>query len=270
VVPPPYSKTEGSPFGDEDLRRIQTASQRSFFRLLGTGSRGARTEFLVGGIQATLVPVQPWLAIFNSVFFEDPRALDSALPEIAALYRDAEIHAWSVWIPPGLGDECDKSLAGADLRVDSTPMLMAAPISELDHRPRGGIDLVDAPTWQMLAECNDRAYGMLDDWGLRNLFGDIRDPVTRLYIARSAGVAESGLLTREVDGDCHIYFVATKPDARGKGRASELLRVALDGAVSRGCTTSSLESSEMAEALYLSLGYRPLGRYRRWEHRDEV
>ena len=45
------------------------------------------------------------------------------------------------------------------------------------------------------------------------------------------------------------------------------MRHALREVRQRGCTTTTLESTKMAEPLYAELGYRSLGRYQMWELR---
>jgi hypothetical protein len=45
------------------------------------------------------------------------------------------------------------------------------------------------------------------------------------------------------------------------------MRHALREARARGCTTTTLESTKVAETLYAGLGYRALGRYEMWESR---
>lgn len=77
----------------------------------------------------------------------------------------------------------------------------------------------------------------------------------------------AALIAREHNRDCYFWFAATIPEARGRGLASELMRHALRSARQRGCTTTTLESTKMAETLYGKLGYKALGRYAMWELR---
>jgi ribosomal protein S18 acetylase RimI-like enzyme len=77
----------------------------------------------------------------------------------------------------------------------------------------------------------------------------------------------AALLARELDGDCYLWFVAAVPEVRRRGLASELVRVALLDARERGCTTTTLESTKMAEPVYEQLGYHAFGRYGMWERR---
>jgi ribosomal protein S18 acetylase RimI-like enzyme len=95
----------------------------------------------------------------------------------------------------------------------------------------------------------------------------MEDAASHLHVARADGVPASALIAREHAGDCYLWFVATVPEARGRGLAGELVRHALRESAARGCTTASLESTSMAEALYSRLGFEALGRYGMWELR---
>lgn len=254
--------------GCEDvLRRRQIASQRAFFRALGAGAPGSRCLRLEGGVQATIVPTRPWFSIFNSVLYLEAEALQRALPELARIYEAAAVKAWTVWVPPADRRAAD-FLESAGHALDSTPMLMAAPISDIDLEPRFALELEPAPSWEMIARCNDRAHGVLEPWTMAAVFETMDDPATRLHAARHQGQTACCLLARESEGDCYLWFVATAPEAQRLGLASELIRVALRGALERACDTTSLESTRVAEAVYERLGYRPLGRYGMWERRS--
>ena len=68
-------------------------------------------------------------------------------------------------------------------------------------------------------------------------------------------------------GDCCITFVATLPQARGRGLATELMTRALVDARERGCTSTSLQATKAGEPIYARLGYRSLGPLQMWERR---
>lgn len=240
----------------------QAASQRGFYRVLASGSRGARLVELPG-VQATVVPVRPWFSIFNSVLYRDPRALEAALPELASEYENADVKAWTVWVPPG-----NVEATGILNHVrDSTPMLMATAISAVDLERRAELDLVPEPNWQDVARCNDRAHGVPEPWSMGAVFETANDPASHLYAARIDGEIVCALIAREHEGDCYFWFVATVPQAQRRGLASELIRHALRDAKQRGCVTTTLESTTAGEPAYSHLGYQPFGRYEMWERR---
>lgn len=258
------SSTDSSSDGGEALMRAQAASQRDFYRALASGAHESHLATWPG-VQATLVPIRPWFSILNSVLFEDQSALDATLPDVELEYRTTRVNAWRVWVSPdhSAAESCLK--AAGYQRGENSPMLMAAPIDSLDLVRRTSLDLVSSPTWDMVARCNDQAYGILAPYTLAAAFRTMNDPASRLYAARAYGEVASVLVTHEHDGDCYSWFVATLPRARGQGLASELMRHALRDARARGCATATLESSSQGESVYRRLGFRALGRFSIWE-----
>jgi GNAT superfamily N-acetyltransferase len=249
----------------EQLLSRQRQSQRAFYRALASGSAEARLVEL-DGVQATLVPAREWFSIFNSVFYDQPDALERHHATLATAYSEAGVKAWTVWVPPG-DRQAPRVLERLGHRLDSSPMLFAASIESLDLDPVTVLVLDPEPRWQVVAEINDRAHGVLEPWSMAAVFETMSDPDSHLHIALHDETPASALIAREHDGDCYLWFVATVPEARGRGIASELMRHALRQARERGCTTTTLESTEMAETMYERLGYTPLCRYEMWESR---
>lgn len=62
-------------------------------------------------------------------------------------------------------------------------------------------------------------------------------------------------------GDCAIGMVETVPAARRKGLATQLCAHAVAEARDRGCTTASLQATEMAGGVYTRVGFHDLGRF---------
>jgi ribosomal protein S18 acetylase RimI-like enzyme len=249
----------------ERLRVRQKQSQRAFYCAMADGSAGSEL-LVIDSVQATLVPVREWYSIFNSVVYDHPADLERAHPDLATRYAESGVKAWTVWVPP------DEPEAGAILQgrghvLDSTPMLFAASISTLDIEPKSELDLDPTPTWELVGRINDRAHGVLEPWSMAAVFETMNDPASHLHIACHHGAPAAALIAREHEGDCYFWFVATAPEAQGQGIASELMRHALRDASQRGCTTTTLESTKVAEAMYEHLGYMPLGRYEMWERR---
>jgi predicted acetyltransferase len=71
----------------------------------------------------------------------------------------------------------------------------------------------------------------------------------------------------DCDGDAGVMFVATLPEARGRGLAGGLLAAALVEARDRGCDISTLQATKMGEPVYARLGYQALGAIQMWEKR---
>lgn len=258
--------TPEGPDGMGKLRRLQAESQRGFFRALGSGSPGAKLLEPGDGVLAAIVPVRPWFSIFNTVLYLRPEDLADTYPELLGRYEEAGVHAWTVWVPPG-DESAPELLEGRGHTLDSTPMLMAAEIDAVDLESRLELNLEPEPSWETIARCNDQAHGILEQWSMAAVFATMDDPASRLWAACVDGQPASVLVARELDGDCYFWFVATAPEAQRRGLASELMRRALRDASARGCTTTTLESTKIAEPMYEELGYQALGRYQMWELR---
>ena len=61
--------------------------------------------------------------------------------------------------------------------------------------------------------------------------------------------------------------MATVPTARRQGLATKVMRQALNDARHNGCTTTTLQATDMGERLYEHLGYRRLTVMELWERR---
>jgi len=81
-----------------------------------------------------------------------------------------------------------------------------------------------------------------------------------VLVARSGGKAVSTGIAFDRDGDCGIYNVGTREDARRRGLGTAVTALLAHDAAARGCQTASLQSTEMAERVYATVGFRDLGR----------
>ena len=259
--------SSGAVVSEQELRRRQLASQREFFCTVASGSAGARLVRRAG-VQATVVPVRPWFGFFNSVFYDDAQALEHSLETLAREYAEAGVKAWTVWVPPG-EHEAGAMLERAGHVRDSSPLLMAAPISAIDLGSHEPTERVAEPTWDEVARCNDRAHGVPEHWSMAAVFEQAEDPACHLYALARDGEVASALVAREQDRDCYFWFVATDPRAQREGLASRLMRHALRRASERGCTSATLESTPAGQAVYARLGFRALGRFAIWERRSD-
>ena len=74
------------------------ASMRVFFRPVGAATEGYRC-IERDGVLATVTPAVPDRSLPNSVVYESEDALAAMLGELAELYEDAGVRAWTVWMP---------------------------------------------------------------------------------------------------------------------------------------------------------------------------
>jgi predicted GNAT family acetyltransferase len=61
-------------------------------------------------------------------------------------------------------------------------------------------------------------------------------------------------------GDCGVFNVSTLESERRQGLGTALTARLVHDAVARGCSTASLQSTELAEQVYAATGFRDLGR----------
>ncbi len=231
--------------------------------LLAEGSGGRLWRR--GGIAAAIVPIAPERSIFNSVFYEDPAELPGALEEIAAEYERAAVRAWTVWVP-----QADTELAGALERAghafDGEPRYMGMALSELaDPGPPAGFEIGERPDYAEMARLNELAYGYPP--GAYAAVAAAPMPGIRIYFGELEGEPVSTLAVWPYRGDAVVIWVATLPEARGRGIATRLLAHALRAARQDGLRTTTLQSSALGRPVYERLGYRDFGGVGLWERR---
>ena len=81
-----------------------------------------------------------------------------------------------------------------------------------------------------------------------------------VLVARLDGENVATGLAFDHGGDCGIYNVTTLEPARRRGIGTALTARLLHDAAARGCTTATLQSTEMAERVYAAVGFQDLGR----------
>jgi GNAT superfamily N-acetyltransferase len=218
------------------------------------------------GVAAALTPSSPDRSVFNSVFYERPEALAAALDELAAGYERAGVRAWTVWVPDA--DRVSAELLeSAGHRLDATPTAMVLDMADLPGIEARDLDWdSDAPieeVWRI----NDLAYGFPPGTFERGL-GRPPEGSYRFYLARLDGKPACVVGTMDVDGDCGVYWVATLPEARGRGLTTRLMRAAVAEGRERGCDISTLQATTLGRPIYERLGYRDTGTLQMWERRS--
>src|SRR5207248_9558858 len=122
-----------------------------------------------------------------------------------------------------------------------------------------------APRLEHLGRVNDLAYGAGDAF-VRMLGHGPADPRST-YIAHHDGEPAASVVTL-LDGEaCSVHWVATTPDARGRGLAPGLMRHALADGRERGARVTTLQATKMGRPVHERLGYRSLGTIEMWERR---
>ena len=248
----------------ERLVAIQRRAMRDCVRMLGSSSPGAGVVER-DGVTASVGPACPDRSIANSVTFEDPATLVGMLDELAGLYEEAGIEAWTVWVPD-FDAETIAALEQAGHAFDGEPLAMALELEGWEAPPLDDLEWDTDLDPSLLGELNDLAYGLEPERGVGRALAEPPEQV-RLYQARVDGRPASVLATMDHDDDLGFYWVATDPEHRGRGLASRLMAAALADARERGMATSSLQSSALGRPVYERLGFAGDFRFHMYERR---
>jgi GNAT superfamily N-acetyltransferase len=240
------------------------ASMEAAWRRMAAGSEAARL-IERDGVLAAIAPAVPERSVFNSVLYRTPRDLAAARDDLAREYDAAGVRAWTVWVP-GSDRASGELLSAAGHRLDAAPRAMVLELSDLPQLDPGDLEWSAEGSLAEAERINDEAYGYERGTFERGI-GDPPPDTWRVYEARLEGRPASVLATTDHEGDCGIWWVATLPDARGRGLSTRLLRVALDGARERGLRTSTLQATKLGRPVYERIGYRDVGELQMWELR---
>jgi ribosomal protein S18 acetylase RimI-like enzyme len=248
---------------DEAAWERMLESMRVFFSTVPPASEGGRLLEL-DGVLAGITPAVPERSLPNSVVYESEDGLIGALDELAAAYDEAGVLAWTVWVPE-YHERARQALDAAGHALDATPTAMIASLGEIEPPRAGDPEPSPEPSLADLALVNDLAYGTGD--AFRRMMGAGRGDPRFTYIAHDAGEPVASVVSQDHGGDCSIWWVATVPEARGRGLAPGLMRRALADGRERGCEVTTLQATKLGRPVYERLGYRSLGTIEMWERR---
>lgn len=249
----------------EDVLARQRPAHRAFYSLFHHASPGAEVVVRDDGVTVCHVPARPERSLVNAVLYDDAAAVVAALPELAETFGPET--AWTVWVAPG-DEAVAAACAAAGHVLDATPELMYASIDAIvpgSWAP--AVPLETNPSWRLLGEVNDRAFGLPPDHLAITVAGTDPDAGWRavaVHPGTGSAVACAGVV---VAGDtAELVMVATLPDARGRGLAAACVRSCLARAREEGgARWTTLEATKMGEPLYAHMGYARAGAYGMWE-----
>jgi ribosomal protein S18 acetylase RimI-like enzyme len=249
---------------DAILRRRLWEGFAALQTLLG-GSARQGSVLRRDGLVASVVPSAPDSPALNAVVAVEPAAAPYALDELAAHYAQAGVRRWAIWVDGGAWD-VTADLRRHGLMVASASPGMGAEIEAL------GLDLGLANAQpnadlRTVGRVNDLAYGNVDS-RLERTLTTLSEGELRGYRANLNGAPAAVALALHHDGDCGVSFVATVPQARRRGLATQVMRSVLADALRSGLDTITLQATEQGERLYAQLGLRRLGNMELWEHRQ--
>ena len=248
---------------DSELRRRAVEGIRDEVEAFGSGAADSKL-IRHDGLLASVTPSAPQRSLFNSVYYDDPRALAREIEALSEIYEAAGVRAWTVWVP-----DADRGiarlLAGRGHALDAEPRAMAMQLADLGSAPPppdgvlpGALDALAC------AELNDLAYGYGPDGFRAGLAGET---AIRWHGAFEGEQAVGCVGAIDVGEDCLVTGVATPPAQRGRGIATWLLCRVLADARDRGLATASLQATRAGAPLYERLGFRDFGFVEMWELR---
>lgn len=254
---------------DAQLKARAWAGAVDFQRLVGRHAPGA-TLHERDEVVASVVPgVQA--SILNAAIAQKPEPQSAnATAAIARLYEDSDVAKWGVWIDAD-DNETAATLEGQGLVLDSTPVLMGAELANITEPDDQDPPTIITAGLADLGRINDLAYGYSEPRIGPVLAGfPPGGPETTFHTYGAHtddGEIASVAMIHDVGDDACVTFVATVPDARGRGLATHLLKQALHEAKERGQHTTTLQASKPGQGIYAAIGFRPLGEQHLWERR---
>jgi GNAT superfamily N-acetyltransferase len=249
----------------DELRRRVIDGVVGEIELFG-GSSERSSVVRMPGVVASVVPATPERSIFNSAVATGADALAATLDRLEAIYADAGVRAWTVWVPDD--DRASATLLAERGHVlDGAPRAMALELAELRPRhPAEGIEVVSGET-PMLGPVNDRAYG-IEGPGWATALDAEPEIAVDTAVALAGGEAAACAAVLDRDDDACVTAVATLPEHRGRGLAGALISRLLAAAAGRGVRTASLQASRAGAPVYGRLGFADVGFIELWERRE--
>jgi predicted GNAT family acetyltransferase len=231
--------------------------------LLG-GHAGPGSVVVREGLIASVVPSAPDSPTLNAAVAIDPDQAPAHFEELRAKYAKAKVRRWGIWLD-SRASLAAQALTQRGMVVTTASPGMGANIAELETAAAGDAKptRADLPT---VGRVNDLAYGNYDG-RLERTLAPLPNGVLHGYRVDHQGKPAAVALALHHNEDCGVSFVATVPKQRRKGLASEVMRRALTEASKQGCTTTTLQATDVGERLYRALGYRHLCVMQLWELR---
>jgi ribosomal protein S18 acetylase RimI-like enzyme len=230
--------------------------------LLG-GHAGPGSVITREGLIASIVPNAPDSPTLNAAVAIDADQAPSHIDDLTRRYRDAKVRRWGVWLD-GRASLAAQALTNAGMVVTTASPGMGANIEDLSTTATN--DKPTAADLETVGRVNDLAYGNYDG-RLERTLKPLPNGILHGYRVDHNGSPAAVALALHHDDDCGISFVATVPKARRRGLASKVMRDALHAAQTHGCTTTTLQATDVGERLYRNLGYRHLCVMQLWELR---
>ena len=208
----------------------------------------------------------------NCVMVLGPRAAESA--ERVVAQADAFFgrlgRGCTIWIRDHLDADLESHLlkAGLSSLSDTPGMVLAAPVLD---RPLGAglrvAQVEDAGTASALAAVEAASYatmGMPTEITERVFSTPERliNPHTIVVLGYLEEIPVAAAIAILSNGIAGLYWVATLPEARGRGLGEACTRLVGNRAFDLGARCVVLQASAQGEPIYRRMGYREITRYR--------
>jgi GNAT superfamily N-acetyltransferase len=220
-------------------------------------TRGSAGAELVrsGGFAAAVFPTEPERSVYNNVLFDRFLGRDErrdAIDAVESVYAEAGVDRFAAWTHESDGP-MRADLAASGHQLEEATRVMGRSLDGIESVPTE-VD-VEPLSWP-------RYLAYLSSEGLPDGFLSGTDPDAFHPLGvRVAGQDVATAIAFDHDGDCGIFNMGTLEPFRRRGLATALLIRQLEDAADRGCSTASLQSTPIAEGVYLSAGFRDLGRF---------
>jgi ribosomal protein S18 acetylase RimI-like enzyme len=216
-------------------------------------ARGARDAAVHRrpGVASAVFASEPERAVYNNALLDrDMPAAEraDALDAMEAAYATAGVRRFAAWVHES--DEAMRTdLERRGYRLDESTRAMGMALDDI-HLPRPEPEL-GPPDW----------FEYLRIIGVPPGFLRGADHVAfHVLVAQFAGENVATAMAFDHRRDCGIYNLTTLERARRRGLGTALTALHSHDALARGCQTASLQSTEIAEHVYTTVGFRDLGR----------
>jgi GNAT superfamily N-acetyltransferase len=235
---------------DADLWLRGTETLLASWEEYSRGATGAAVQDFPG-VATAVFQNEPERAVYNNALLEGDLAAAEradAIEAMEAAYAAAGVTRFAAWV-----HESDRAMR-TDLEqrgytLDETTRAMGMALDDI-RVPRPEIEL-GPPDWNEYLRIVGVPPGFLSS----------ADPgAYHILVARLDHHNVSTAMAFDHGTDCGIYNVGTLEHARRRGLGTALTALQVHDALTRGCQTATLQSTEMAERVYAAVGFRDLGR----------
>jgi ribosomal protein S18 acetylase RimI-like enzyme len=227
------------------------------------GGQAAQGDVVqTGELVASFVPKAPDSPTLNAMIALADELDARTLDEMQSRYEHEGIRRWGVWTD-GTKRAVIQALQDHQMRLTSSSPGMATTLDRVGDDGAGPARHADLAT---VGHVNDLAYGN-PDGRLEKTLAPLPAGLLHAYRADHKGRPASVALALHHDEDCGVSFVATAPFARRHGLATDVMRRVAADAREAGCTSATLQATNLGEKLYKALGYRKVSDMQLWERR---